>query len=71
MIVVPGPDGRMLFTACRSLVAWRGRGRSWVMVKPPWNRPLFSEREGKVKTVLKWRGWRLLKDPRTFDTRPL
>lgn len=37
---------------------WLGR-RGW-LVKPPWNRPLFSERNGFVRVLFRAFGWRLI-----------
>ena len=63
MITIPGRDGHMLFSISRSMIAWRGRAGAWIMVKPPWNKPLFSERNGGTETLKSWRGWRLLRRP--------
>lgn len=35
-------------------------GRRMLMLKAPWNEPLFSERYGFNKTLLACRDWRLL-----------
>lgn len=39
---------------------WIGLGRWRLMLKAPWNAPLFSERHGYRRPILRFRGWRLL-----------
>lgn len=39
---------------------WVGVGRARIILKAPWNRPLFSERYGFVKRLPLGFGWRLL-----------
>ncbi len=41
-------------------VWWVGFGRWRLMLKAPWNEPLFSERYGFKKKIPLLRGWRLL-----------
>jgi hypothetical protein len=38
---------------------WLGIGRSRMIVKAPWNAPLFSERYGHTKTFKIGGGWRV------------
>lgn len=38
---------------------WIGLGRSRLILKAPWNGPLFSERYGLTKTFKIGGGWRL------------
>ncbi len=38
----------------------RIRGNFWT-IKAPWNRPLWSERNGRIGIIVAFRGWRLLK----------
>ena len=41
-------------------VWWLGILRWRIMLKAPWNEPLFSERYGYRRVILKYRGWRVL-----------
>lgn len=64
MISIPArTPGRLLFAASRDVIAWRTPRQAWMMFKPPWNRPLFSERNGYWTVLWSWRGFRLLRDP--------
>lgn len=68
MITLGNSDGR--WRVC----AWRG-GFSWFIgddmwcFRPPWNRPLFSERNGCHRMVFKVAGWRLF--VRNIGARPV
>jgi hypothetical protein len=41
-------------------VFWRIRGDGWIL-KTPWMKPLFSERNGYAPAVMQWRGWRIFR----------
>lgn len=47
-------------TSSRELgVWWLGIGRFRLILKAPWNRPLFSERYGLTRTLRLVSGWRV------------
>ncbi len=55
-----------MLTAWPGGISWRWRG-AWFSFRPPWNRPLFSERNGLVRMIWRFAGFRLFAKENTND----